>query len=198
MNTPWGRSDSIERIQRGVSWVGTPSHGGLAVAKGVAEKLLSPEALKVAEAWADYYFFEEDCDYTVAFYEQPEWFRVCERAADRKEEPRPFQFLDDAGVRAHFLPTISGWNADYLLARGITPEPEAYARYLLHKEDQKLRAEKSPELIVAAWGEWADWVPAGKVGIVTAAGTKFLVDAESYSKKGYRMAAYPEAVPLAA
>lgn len=81
MNTPWGRSDSCIPIECGVSWVGTPSHGGLAVTARAAERLLSIRALSslpghiMCERCEGYYFFEEDCAYAIAFYEHPEWRR---------------------------------------------------------------------------------------------------------------------------
>jgi len=85
VNTPWGRSDSIRKIQFGVSWVGTPSHGGLAISKGQASKLLSEKALSrlpghiVCEQYGDYFFFEEDCAYAIAFLEHPEWKRYLDK-----------------------------------------------------------------------------------------------------------------------
>lgn len=85
MNTPWGKSDSIIKIQRGISWVGTPSHGGLAVAESTAKRFLSEKALSplpghiVCEKRGAYYFFEEDCAYAIAFYEHPEWKRFLDQ-----------------------------------------------------------------------------------------------------------------------
>lgn len=99
----------------------------------------------------------------------------------------------DAEYRAALLPVISLYYADYLLARGIAPSPAEYQKYLEHKEEDALRTIKSPNLIVSAFGDWADWVPAGKVGVVTAAGARFLVSAGDYPAKGYRMSAYVNA-----
>jgi hypothetical protein len=90
MQTPWGKSDSITKIQRGVSWVGTPSHGGLAITMIRAMEVLSPKAINIALAnvhgtalvnkpKGSYVFFEEDCAYAIAFYEHPEWKRTLEQ-----------------------------------------------------------------------------------------------------------------------
>jgi len=47
------------------------------VSAGVAEKLLSQQAIKVAfpGRCGGYLCFEEDCSYAVAFFEHPEWKR---------------------------------------------------------------------------------------------------------------------------
>ena len=89
MQTPWGKSDSIVKIERGVSWVETPSHGGLAITATRAMQTLSSKAITIAmrERYGTefvnlpknaYLFFEEDCAYAMAFYEHPEWKRALE------------------------------------------------------------------------------------------------------------------------
>jgi hypothetical protein len=77
MNTPWGTSQQVETIARGIHWVSTAGHGGLMVSAGVAEKVLSQQAIKVAHPGrcGGYVCFEEDCSYAVAFFERPEWKR---------------------------------------------------------------------------------------------------------------------------
>lgn len=76
METPWGRSDSQSKIAVGVSWVGTPSHGGLVVSSQQGRAKLSEKAIKLAAIeWQSAVFFEEDCAYAVAFFEVPEWCR---------------------------------------------------------------------------------------------------------------------------
>jgi hypothetical protein len=186
MNTPWGKSDSRVGIERGVSWVGTPGHGGLAITARVASRTLTVEALQHAERRGGYYFFEEDCAFAIAFYEIPVWKFALDGTGTDEE------------IRAALLPGLSRFYADYLIARGITPEPTAYARWQEDQETDRLRAERSPELIVAAEGDWSSWVPKGNVGITTAAGTRFLVSSDHYPTRGYRTAAYPEAVPVSA
>jgi hypothetical protein len=83
MNTPWGQSQSVETLARGIHWVSTASHGGLMVSAGVAAKLFSERAIKNAfpGTWAGHVCFEEDCSYAVAFYEHPEWKRHLDRKA---------------------------------------------------------------------------------------------------------------------
>lgn len=123
MNTPWGKSDSRTKIQRGVSWVGTPSHGGLAVTNKAAKQFLSEKARSFGTDHAyveeaPYYFFEEDCAYAIAFYEHPGWLRVM--------TAKDFDYWQsDAAVQN-------------LLMNGASPES---ARATADKEYKRLAAE---------------------------------------------------------
>jgi hypothetical protein len=163
MKTPWGKSDSETKFARGVTWVGTPGHGGFMISKGVAKSYLTEAAQKRGFSFGGYLAYEEDCDYALVSFEHPELF----------PELKPETVFH----------SLSAWSADYLIERGITPEPEGYAFYLENKEMYRLRAEKSPDLVVSASGDWADWVPKGKVGIHTADGKKYLADAGSYQDR---------------
>ena len=71
--TPWGPAQNVEDIARGVRWVSTAGHGGLGVAKGVAQSQLSPAARKLGMYGNGYFWYEEDVQYAIAFYEHPEW-----------------------------------------------------------------------------------------------------------------------------
>jgi hypothetical protein len=83
MNTPWGISQEVETISRGIHWVSTASHGGLMVSASIAERVLTPKAIKVAfpGRCGGYVCFEEDCSYAIAFLEHPEWKRHLDRKA---------------------------------------------------------------------------------------------------------------------
>ena len=66
-NTPWGISDSSERIAPGIMRYDTPSHGGFHLsAKRQAEM---PEALRVEGGW-----YEEDCDWALVILGFPQFF----------------------------------------------------------------------------------------------------------------------------
>lgn len=71
--TPWGPAQTADVIKRGVTFVTTAGHGGLRVSVGVARKALSAAAVRCAEFWGGYYWFEEDCAVNIPFYEHPEW-----------------------------------------------------------------------------------------------------------------------------
>jgi hypothetical protein len=81
MNTPWGMSDSVRTIERGVHWVGTPSHGGLMVSLAKARAIFSEKTIRLAHPGqiAGYVCFEEDCSYAVAFYARPEFKRFLDK-----------------------------------------------------------------------------------------------------------------------
>jgi len=71
--TPWGKADVSYKLDRGVTWHGTPGHGGLGVSNNVARSKLSPQARAIGEKKGGAYWFEEDIAYAVPFYENPEW-----------------------------------------------------------------------------------------------------------------------------
>jgi hypothetical protein len=52
--------------------------------------------------------------------------------------------------RAYLLHTLSAWHAEYLLARGDEPEPEGFAYWQEGQENDRMRRERDPNLIVSA------------------------------------------------
>jgi hypothetical protein len=61
MSTPWGTCQNKTVLGRGVFTVSTAGHGGLAVSRALALRVLTPKALKHAIGTKGYYWFEEDC-----------------------------------------------------------------------------------------------------------------------------------------
>lgn len=165
MNTPWGKSDSIQRITRGLSFVGTPSHGGFAVADGYARKHLSASALLRGNRKGSYYFFEEDCDAFIILLEVP-----ASRQGTLTDEKR-------------IIEGLSRWHLNYLRERNITPDPDGAKWFEENRKLDAMRAAKSPDLIVSASGNWAAWVPQGRVGVTTADGKRYTVPAGEYTNK---------------
>lgn len=74
MRTPWGESDYDDQVAEGVVSVSTPSHGGILVAKAVAEATLSRDAWAIGQEFGLWLAFEEDCAWAAVAYEHPEWF----------------------------------------------------------------------------------------------------------------------------
>jgi hypothetical protein len=111
MSTPWGNSDSEKRYERGLTWVGTPSHGGFLVGKAYASKHLSPAAIAEGEPFGQYLAYEEDCDATIILYELP-------------VTREGFSHVTDADL----VDSLSRWHPQYLAARGIavTAEPVTF------------------------------------------------------------------------
>lgn len=119
MDTPWGRSDHKQTLINGVVSVDTPSHGGLMIQKDVANKLLTPQAIQKGMSFGDYLCYEEDCDIAIPVYE----------IAEIREQ----LYKEDAENR--LMMSLSLWNADYLIARGLTPLAKQYERF---KKSQEL------------------------------------------------------------
>jgi hypothetical protein len=135
MNTPWGVSQQVETIARGIHWVSTAGHGGLMISAGVADKVLSQQAIKVAHPGrcGGYVAFEEDCSYAVAFYEHPEWKRHLDAKSlaewqcsvldpdsymgRAKAESIPRLTTDvaksDDAIRADMRAIVTSWNPEY-------------------------------------------------------------------------------------
>lgn len=161
MNSPWGKADSVNTIARGIHWVSTPGHGGLMIATGVARKLLSEAARKQGTTFGGYLAYEEDCQYAIAVYELKETIKSV--------------FLETITEQG-LLKSLSTWNADYLIERGITPSQPEYTYYLDRQEQQKLRDEKNPDYIISASGN-----DDGTVDVTTADGAEHKVSGTSYA-----------------
>jgi hypothetical protein len=107
-STPWGRADHVKEIARGVRWVTTPGHGGLGVARGAADKLLSSAARRLGNYQGGYFWYEEDVQCNIPFYEHPEWARLAGfsgtvnkehfESGIRRSYPKYFEYLND-GVK---------------------------------------------------------------------------------------------------
>jgi len=78
MNTPWGNAEfihyfgnSLEQRKENVVIVSTPSHGGIGIKVDAAENFyeISDYAKDIAIKSNGYYWFEEDCDWSVAVIE---------------------------------------------------------------------------------------------------------------------------------
>lgn len=61
MNTPWGTSDHSSPIAKGVTFYGTPSHGGAKVSASQNKKI--PLVFRNEDGW-----YEEDLDITLVLY----------------------------------------------------------------------------------------------------------------------------------
>lgn len=100
-NSPWGYVDYAKRLCDGVVDVNTPSHGGLRVDRVWAEKNLTEQARKYAsDEDRKYFWFEEDCNWTIVIFEHPELAR------DEK------QFQDAKQILCY-------WEFGYLFDRGL-------------------------------------------------------------------------------
>lgn len=152
----WGSVNTVTNYQRGVRYISTPGHGGFVISKGFAKKNLSIAAQKRAEYYGEYLCYEQDCLACIILLELPNT-----RLPSTTEED--------------LISSLSAWNADYLIERGIPLNPKGYANYLERQEDDRLRKEKSPNLIVSAMS-----VDENVVKVYTADQKAHFVTAESY------------------
>lgn len=74
MLTPWGKSQTSEKMAEGVYEVTTAGHGGILVGKQVAREKLSEQAQAIGREFGSWLAFEEDCAWAAVAYEHPEWF----------------------------------------------------------------------------------------------------------------------------
>jgi hypothetical protein len=164
----WGEINKVYKIHRGLSWLSCSGHGGFRVSKVYAEKNLSLAALKRGLWEGNYIYFEEDCASYIIMLEI--------RTACTSEA------FGNAPTYEEIIKSLSRNYADYLVEKGIEPEPEAYKEYLQWEEHQERRANKDPDLIVCARGEWHTKIE-GVVEVITADDRKHLVTADSYHKR---------------
>ena len=105
MHTPWGTSDYKIEYARGLFRINTPGHGGIAVSKGLASRVLSEKAIKLAGiVLGGYVFFEEDC-------------AVCVAAVDSEfiltHMARSFN-KDSKAMHAEMLDSVMRWFPSYM------------------------------------------------------------------------------------
>lgn len=108
-HTPWGTADHVDRYQRGITWYGTPSHGGFKVCKTLNEQI--PEYMRDKGGW-----YEEDCDWAIVATVFPAAF-----IGHDKDPEKTLQHARD---------TLRNWHPDaYERFYGVTLEPgESYIR----------------------------------------------------------------------
>jgi hypothetical protein len=173
MNTPWGKSDSKQTVRRGLSFVTTPSHGGFMVAKGYAYKHFSPEAIVRGKAYGGYLAYEEDCDASIVLWEAYDTFLSLPVT----------EWTINVPTKESLIKSLSHWHADFLIARGVEPDADGLRYFNENKQRDRMQADRSPDLIVSASGDWKTGVPKGWVEVTTAAGTRHLVKDSEYSEK---------------
>src|ERR1700691_303143 len=70
-NSPWDSTQTCELLAPGVWWVTTDGHGGLMVDAATARETLSKAAIAHGVKWGRFVCYEEDCQYSIAFFERP-------------------------------------------------------------------------------------------------------------------------------
>jgi hypothetical protein len=187
MNTPWGVSDSKVTYRFGVSFVTTPSHGGFMVSSS-AQSLLSDAARKRGKKYGSYLAFEEDCDAYII---------LLEVMHSGEAMPDVMKYPLNIPTRERVIEALSHWHADYLIERGIEPDLAGLNFFNENKQRDRMQADKSPDLIVSASGDWKAGVPKDMVEVITAAGTKHLVWASEYANRNTNLTLLSQFVAVA-
>lgn len=142
--TPWATPDTADERLPGIWHVTTPSHGGFVLSE-------ERQAAMPASLRRDDLFYEEDVD----------WSLVMLAFADelRRADDELFDLEFDLARQ-----TARNWRPDrYTAFTGEAVEPRD--SYVLRR--QAAYAEQVGNIVVvSASGDWAAWVPAGKVGVV--------------------------------
>lgn len=172
-STPWGPSQHTEKLIQGVSIVSTAGHGGMMISAKKAENLLSEAARKMAIFDGRYYAFEEDCAFDIPLFESEEIrvaFIECMRSTNNAED-----------IKDSAWSSLSRWYPKYLIEVGVKPEDEGYKIYLEEKERDRLRNERSPDLIISAVQLDED-----QVKVITADDMEHHVRASVYSNYNHK------------
>lgn len=67
VNTPWGKSQSKQKVVRGINFYSTAGHGGYKVSKKLNASI--PDCLRNEDGW-----YEEDCEYLKVIISFPQYF----------------------------------------------------------------------------------------------------------------------------
>lgn len=143
VHTLWDTPDMATQRLPGVWWVKTPSHGGFVLSD--ERQAAMPDALRFESI-----YYEEDVDWSLVILGFEAEFAAC-------KDPH---FDIERGIAhqtaRHWRPRQYGSFTGQI----ITPSDS----YVLRKIDS-IEAAIGEIGVRSAFGDWADWVPSGKVGV---------------------------------
>lgn len=175
--SPWGPIQHSRQIARGFRSVSTAGHGGFMLTQKFAKEHLSPAAMRKGFLYLGYLCYEEDCDWAIPLWDLPEyWDEVFAHASEEAK----------ADIKNTLLKTLSRWHPDYLIGKGVEPEPAAFARWQDQETNSRMREEGHPDLIVSAVGDHRPGVPTGATMVSTADGKEHLVKKDHYREYASR------------
>lgn len=149
MSTPWGSADQRIEVAEGIVRFYTPSHGGYWLSKERVATM--PGVLRRATrdlSRCDGGWYEEDCEWCFVALSFPQYFSADDlEAADK---------------------TMRDWHPDvWEVFRGVTLLPGQSAQ----KDEQAFLSKHSgDQIVIAAFGSWAEGVPDGLVGVMATLG----------------------------
>ena len=133
-NSPWDQTQTCELLAPGVWWVTTAGHGGLMVDAATARETLSKAAIAHGMKWCRFVCYEEDCQYSIAFFERPDWYRTERKVHAHRE-------LTQAELDSN-LRTVKDWEWKYYEAKTgiVLQRGESYCK------DQDTHRKSLPQL----------------------------------------------------
>jgi len=139
--TPWGDlDDDPELFVDGVSFVTTPSHGGLKISIEFAEKHMSDAAIRRGVLLNGNLFYEEDCAWAIAVFDLPEyWF-------DMVKSGFPYHFDDVEALDKALKDILRTTYPDYLAETGMMLDGFVSQVYINQREN-----EEANDITVANW-----------------------------------------------
>ena len=117
MSTPWGQIDHTEHYETGISFVSTPGHGGLRIARKYAESHLSTAAINAAIDYGSYLYYEEDCNWCIPAWELPHLWPALFQYGNKKTEDIQRNYLRDS---------IRFWNVKYAIESGLISDGDKF------------------------------------------------------------------------
>jgi hypothetical protein len=164
--SPWGAIQDKRELAPGIWTVSTAGHGGIKLSR--ERNAAMPDHMRNEGGW-----YEEDCEWAKAAVVHPIGFQ---RVVNGRTE------FDIA------METLRNWHPDQyerftgaIIERGLS----------IVKDERLFKLENENNFVVtAAWGDWAHWVPKGKVGVVAKRDSDkaekwFLVDGNIYGSRHF-------------
>ncbi len=136
MWTPWGESDSSEKIATGIVRYNTPSHGGYHLS--ARRQALMPKALRKDEPW-----YEEDVDWALVVLAFPQFFKE----SDVK--------MAESTTKNYHPDMWEKWKGVVLPLEESVEKAERHFR-LVHRNDF---------VVDGVWGDWLPGVPKDHVRV---------------------------------
>lgn len=144
--TPWGTSDHQKSYARGITFYGTPRHGGFRVSDGRLAEM--PEALRNFKSTRPGWY-EEDVEWCIVACAFPQFFA--------KEVDHARQTMRD-----YYPDTYEAWTGETI--------PVEQSRVKRERADAAKHA--NDWVAISAFGDWHEKVPAGMVGVCCTKGAQ--------------------------
>ena len=95
MFTPWGAPNTTNRLERGITYVRSASHGGLMLSRGYAESHLSAAARDLGVRFGEYFTYEMGAAWSLVAWELPHLREPIARAMKIDMQPDALKYLEN-------------------------------------------------------------------------------------------------------